>query len=70
MMRLPLGERDGDALVERGDGGSGGFGALDRCESEIQPQLRQLDGRNVTSRLPNTEIWCLLYARVLQADGR
>ena len=27
------------------------------------------DGRNVTSRPPKTEIWCMLYAQVLQADG-
>ncbi|HEX6659664.1 MAG TPA: hypothetical protein VF065_16350, partial [Ilumatobacter sp.] len=28
------------------------------------------DGRNVTSTPPKTEIWCLLYAQVLQADAR
>ena len=28
------------------------------------------DGRNVTSRPPKTEIWCMLYAQVLQADAR
>ncbi len=28
------------------------------------------DGRNVTSRPPKTELWCLLYAQVAQADGR
>ena len=27
------------------------------------------DGRNVTSRPPKTEIWCMLYAQVLQADA-
>lgn len=27
-------------------------------------------GRNVTSKPPKTEIWCMLYAQVLQADGR
>jgi len=28
-----------------------------------------LDGRNVTGRPPKTEIWALLYAQVIQADG-
>ena len=28
------------------------------------------DGRNVTSKPPKTEIWCMLYAQVLQADAR
>ena len=28
------------------------------------------NGRNVTSRPPKTEIWCMLYAQVLQADAR
>jgi hypothetical protein len=28
------------------------------------------NGRNVTSRPPKTEIWCMLYAQVLQADGK
>jgi hypothetical protein len=27
-------------------------------------------GRNVTSRPPKTEIWCMLYAQVMQADAR
>ena len=27
------------------------------------------NGRNVTSRPPKTEIWCMLYAQVLQADA-
>lgn len=28
------------------------------------------NGRNVTSRPPKTEIWCMLYAQVFQADAR
>ena len=28
------------------------------------------NGRNVTSRPPKTEIWCMLYAQALQADGK
>ena len=28
------------------------------------------NGRNVTSRPPKTEIWCMLYAQVTQADAR
>jgi hypothetical protein len=28
------------------------------------------DGRDVTSKPPKTEIWCMLYAQVLQADAR
>jgi hypothetical protein len=28
-----------------------------------------LNGRNVTARPPKTEIWALLYAQVIQADG-
>ncbi len=28
------------------------------------------DGRNVTSKPPKTEIWCMLYAQLLQADAR
>jgi hypothetical protein len=28
------------------------------------------NGRNVTSRPPKTEIWCMLYAQVMQADAR
>jgi hypothetical protein len=28
------------------------------------------EGRNVTSKPPKTEIWCMLYAQVLQADAR
>lgn len=28
------------------------------------------EGRNVTSRPPKTEIWCMLYAQVHQADAR
>src|SRR5262249_5174638 len=28
------------------------------------------NGRNVTSRPPKTEIWCLLYAQAQQADGK
>ena len=28
------------------------------------------NGRNVTSKPPKTEIWCMLYAQVLQADAR
>jgi hypothetical protein len=28
------------------------------------------NGRNITSRPPKTEIWCMLYAQVMQADAR
>jgi len=28
------------------------------------------DGRNVTSKPPKSEIWCMLYAQILQADAR
>ena len=28
------------------------------------------NGRNVTAGPPKTELWCMLYAQVLQADGR
>jgi hypothetical protein len=28
------------------------------------------NGKNVTARPPRTEIWCMLYAQVMQADGR
>ena len=28
------------------------------------------EGRNLRPRMPNTEIWALLYAQVVQADGR
>ena len=29
-----------------------------------------LNGKNITSNPPRTEIWCLLYAQVKQADGK
>jgi hypothetical protein len=28
------------------------------------------NGKNVTARPPRTEIWCMLYAQVMQADGK
>jgi hypothetical protein len=28
------------------------------------------NGKNVTSKPPNTEIWCMLYAQLRQADGK
>jgi hypothetical protein len=31
--------------------------------------LAVFDGRNVTSKPPKTELWCMLYAQVMQADG-
>lgn len=32
--------------------------------------LAVFNGRNVTSRPPKTELWCMLYAQVTQADAR
>lgn len=35
-----------------------------------QYALALFGGKNVTSKPPKTEIWCLLYAQVRQADGK
>lgn len=34
-----------------------------------QHAVALFDGRNVTSKPPKTEIWCMLYAQARQADG-
>jgi hypothetical protein len=31
--------------------------------------LAVFDGKNVTARPPKTELWCMLYAQLMQADG-
>jgi hypothetical protein len=35
----------------------------------VTAQYALLTGRNVTSKPPKTEIWCMLYAQVKQADA-
>ncbi len=50
------------------------FGTVYRNEQRIAvsaPFARAVsNGKNVTARPPRTQIWCMLYAQVRQADGR
>ena len=47
---------------------------VDRTPKQItvsaQYATSVFNGRNVTSKPPKTEIWCMLYAQVRQADGK
>src|SRR6185503_13055410 len=47
---------------------------VDRTPKEIRVTAQYatsvFNGRNVTSKPPKTEIWCMLYAQVRQADGK
>jgi len=47
---------------------------VERSESGIsvtaQYAAAVFNGKNVTARPPRTEIWCMLYAQVKQADGK
>lgn len=48
-------------LVERNDSG---------IKVTAQYAAAVFNGKNVTSNPPRTEIWCMLYAQVKQADGK
>ncbi|MEO6316668.1 MAG: hypothetical protein ABIU63_03590 [Chitinophagaceae bacterium] len=42
----------------------------DRVVVSAQYAQAVFNGKNVTSKPPKTEIWCMLYAQVKQADGK
>lgn len=48
-------------LVDRGPDG---------ISVTVQYAVALFDGRNVTSKPPKTEIWCMLYAQAKQADAK